>query len=65
MKFLPKFDPEKNNYPDDHIKNFMLSLHLMNVQHEDVVFWLLAYTFEGSYSTWYFNLQQGSITNRE
>jgi hypothetical protein len=37
-KFLPKFDlDKKEDISKDHINKFMLSLHLMNVQHEDVL----------------------------
>lgn len=64
-KFQPKFDPEKDDSPEDHIKKFMLSLCLMNVQHEDVLCHLFLYTFQGKASTCYFSLPQGSITNWE
>ena len=33
-KLLPKFDPGNNVTPKDHIKQFMLSLRLMDVKHE-------------------------------
>jgi len=36
-KLIPKFDPDNDVLPKDHIKQFMLSLRLMNVEHEDVV----------------------------
>ena len=36
-KLLPKFDPNNDVTLKDHIKQFMLSLRLMDVQHEDVV----------------------------
>jgi hypothetical protein len=49
--------------PEDHIKKFILTIRLMNVQHEDVVCRLFPYTFENSASTWYFNLPVGSITS--
>jgi hypothetical protein len=62
-KFLPKYDPENSGFPEDHIKKFILTIRLMNVQHEDVVCILFPYTFENSASTWYFNLLVGSITN--
>ena len=35
--FLPKFDPDKDILLEEHIKQFMLALDLMNVQHEDVL----------------------------
>jgi hypothetical protein len=37
-KLLPKYDLETSGSPEDHIKKFILSIQLMNVQHEDVVF---------------------------
>ena len=40
-KLLPKFDPNNDILPEDHINKFMLALNLMNVQHEDVVSRLL------------------------
>ena len=36
-KLLPKFDPDNDVSPEDHIKQVMLSLRLMDLQHEDVV----------------------------
>jgi hypothetical protein len=62
-KLLPKYDPETSGLPEDHIKKFILTIRLMNVQHEDVVCRLFPYTFENSASTWYFNLIVGSITS--
>jgi hypothetical protein len=44
-KFLPRFDPNKDIFPKDHIKQFMLALNLMNVQHEDVVCMFFYFTF--------------------
>lgn len=44
-KLLPKFDPDNNVRPEDHIKQFLLSLRLMNVEHECVLCRLLPYTF--------------------
>ena len=61
-KLLEKFDPKKNDSLEDHINKSMLSLHSMNVQHEDVECWLFPYTFQVKDSTWYFNIPQGSIT---
>ena len=37
-KLLPKFDPDNDVTPKDHIKQFMISLRLMDVQYENVVF---------------------------
>ena len=53
---LPKFDPHNNVTLEDHIKKFILSLRLMDVQHEDVVCRLFPYTFVGQASTWFFSL---------
>ena len=36
-KLFPKFDPDNDITTEDHIKQFMLSLRLLDVQHEDVV----------------------------
>jgi hypothetical protein len=36
-KLFPKFDPDKDALPEDHIKQFMLDLRLMNVEHGYVV----------------------------
>ena len=47
----------------DHIKQFMLSLRLFDVQHEDVVCSLFPYTFVGQASTWFFSLAAGSIAS--
>jgi hypothetical protein len=60
---LPKFDPETLGFLDDHIKKFILSIKLMNVQHEDVVCRLFPYIFDNSASMWYFNLPVGSIAS--
>ena len=62
-KLLPKFDPENDVSPEDHIKQFMLSLRLMDVQHEDVVYKLFPYTFVRKASTWFFSLTAGSIAS--
>jgi hypothetical protein len=45
-KFLPKFDPEKKDLFEDHVKNFISSIRLQNVQHEDVVCRLFLHNFE-------------------
>ena len=34
QKTLPKYDPNKNASPEEHIKIFMLSRRLMKVQYE-------------------------------
>jgi hypothetical protein len=36
-KFLPKFDLDNKESPEDHVSKFMLAVNLMSVQHEDVV----------------------------
>ena len=36
-KLLPRFDPDNDISPKDHIKQFMLSFRLLYVQHEYVV----------------------------
>lgn len=62
-KLLPKFDLDNDVTPEDHIKQFMLSLRLMDVQHEYVACRLFPYTFEGQASTWFFSLVAGSIAS--
>ena len=62
-KLLPKFNPYKDVLPEDHIKQFMLDLRLVNVKHEDVVCKLFPYTFQGKASTWFFILTPRSITS--
>ena len=60
-KLLPKFDPDNDVTPEDHIKQFRFSLRLMDVQHEYVVCKLFPYTFIGMTSTWFFCLATGFI----
>jgi hypothetical protein len=55
-RLLPKFDPNNDIIPEDHIKQFMLSLRLLDVQHEYVVCRLFPYSFVGQASTWFFSL---------
>jgi hypothetical protein len=62
-KLLPKSDPNNDITPEDHIKQFMLYLRLLDVQHEDVVCRLFPYTFVGQASTWFFSLVAGSIAS--
>ena len=62
-KLLPKFDPDNDVTLEDHIQQFMLSLRLLDVQHEDVVCILFPYTFVGQVSTWFFSLAAGSIAS--
>jgi hypothetical protein len=60
---LQNYDPETSRSLEDHIKKFTLTIRLMNVRYEGVVFHIFPYTFEKSNSTWYFNLHVGSIAN--
>ena len=60
-RVLPKFDPEKGIYAEDHLKIFYLALNLLNVEHEDVIYRLFPYTFDPRASSWYFSLQTNSI----
>ena len=62
-KLLPKFDPDNDVTPEDHIKQLMISLRLLDDQHEDVVCRLFPYTFVGQASTWFFSLAVGSIAS--
>ena len=62
-KILPKFDLENDVLPEDDIKHFILSLRLMNVDHEDVVCRLFPYTLVGKASMWFFSLATRSITS--
>ena len=62
-KLLPKFDPTNAVSPEDNIKQFMLSLRLLDVQHEYVVFRLFPYTFVGQASTWFFSLVAGFVAS--
>ena len=45
-KVLPKFDPRKGVFAEDHLKIFYLALNLLNVEHKDLVCRLFPYTFE-------------------
>ena len=62
-KVLPKFDPGKGVFAEDHLQNFYLDLNILNVDHEDVVCILFQYTFEPKASSWYFSLQANSIVD--
>jgi hypothetical protein len=44
-KLLPKFDPKIFGLPQYHIKNFILAIILMNVQHENIVCRIFSCTF--------------------
>ena len=62
-KVLPKFDPGKGVSAEDHLNFFYLTLNLLNVEYEDVVYILFQYTFEHKASSRYFSLQANSIVN--
>jgi hypothetical protein len=62
-KFLPKFDPDRKDSAEDHVKKFLLSVRLQSIRHEDVVCRLFPLTFENRASTWFFSLEEASITN--
>jgi hypothetical protein len=64
-KWLTKFDPDSKQVAEDHIMKFMLDIRLRNVEHEDVVYRLFPYTFEGNASTWYFSQQPRTIASWE
>ena len=63
QKLFPKYDPNDDVLPKYHIKQFMNSLNLMNVEHEDVVCTLFPHTLQGKATKWFFNLAPGSITS--
>jgi hypothetical protein len=60
-KFLPKFDPKKNDSVENHIKKFLLVVRLQRILHQDIVCCLFPLTFKEKYSTWYFSLEEASI----
>ena len=60
-KWLPKYNPDEKIPMEDHIKYFMQAMRLINVIHEDIVYRLFPYTFEGKASTWYFSLESNSF----
>lgn len=60
---LPRFDPDNGVTPQDHIKQFILSLRLIDVQHEYVFYRLFLYTFIDKASTWFFSLATRSIAS--
>ena len=63
-KALPKFEPNEGILTDDHLQNFYLALEgLQVVEHEDVVCRLFPHTLKGKAASWYFALQENSITN--
>jgi hypothetical protein len=62
-KLLPKFDPNDDILPKTHIDKFLLSMNIMNVQHEHVACRLFCLTLQGKASSLFFNLPSGSITS--
>lgn len=62
-KILPQFDPDDNILLENHINKFMISMNMMNVQHEDVACMLFYFTLQGKALSWFFNLPLGSITS--
>jgi hypothetical protein len=59
---LPKFDPDRKDLVEYHIKKFLLSVRLQSIRHEDVICRLFPLTFENISSTWFFSLEEASIT---
>lgn len=55
-KVLPIFNPDEKKSVEDHVKQFITKVKLLNVRHEDVVCRLVPYTFGGKASMWYFSL---------
>lgn len=64
-KVLPKFYLDNGVTTKDHIKQCMIYLRLMDVQHEDVVCRLFPYTFVGQAFTWFLSLTTWSIESWE
>ena len=44
--FIPKFNLDRKEFVDDHIKKFMLVVRVMNVEHDDLACIFFTYTFE-------------------
>ena len=55
-RVLPKFDPGKGIFVEDHLKSFYLALEILNVEHEDVICIIFPYNFEPKASSWFFTL---------
>lgn len=64
-KLLPKFDPDDDILPKTHLDKFMLTMNIMNVQHEDVACRLFCLTLQGKASSWFstFRLDQSLLGN--
>jgi hypothetical protein len=63
QNFIPKYDLDDNISREQHIKQFMDALKLMNVEHEDVVCRLFPHTLQGKATKWFFNLAPRSVTS--
>ena len=62
-KSLPKFDPIEGIDVDDHLNFFFLSLEVLSTaEHPDVVCKLFLHTLKGKAASWYFGMQENSIT---
>ena len=63
-KALPKFEPNEGILVDDHLQSFYLALEgLQASEHEDVVCRLFPHTLKAKAASWYFSIQENSITN--
>ena len=63
-KSLPKFEPNEGIFVDDHLQSFYLDLEgLQAADHEDVVCIFFHHTLKGKSASWYFSMQENSITN--
>jgi hypothetical protein len=60
-KFLPTFDPEKNDSFENYIKNILSVVRLQIIHHDDFVCHMFPLTFEENESTWYLALEEASI----
>ena len=48
---------------DDHLQSFFLALEALAVEDEDVVCRMFPHTLKGKATSWYFGLQENSITD--
>ena len=63
-KELSNFEPNEIILVDDHLQSFYLALEGLQVaEHEGVVCRLFPHTLKGKAASWYFSLQENSITN--
>ena len=60
-KLLLKFDLDDDILPKIHIDKFMLSMNIMNVQHEDVACRLLCLTLQGKASSCFSTFPQDQL----